>query len=108
VGEKRGWLQLFLPELGAAKGRSQFFNTFLLIFNLSPLSYPAKYFTFFSSYNHSFHCLLRTVYAVHHFTIGVGVNNNRFEYWSSNYLGYTMSYTSTCPITYFTPKNVTN
>jgi hypothetical protein len=30
------------------------------------------------------------------------------EYWSSHYLGYTMSYTSTCPITYFTPKNVKN
>jgi hypothetical protein len=38
------------------------------------------------------------------FTIGVGVNNNHFEYWSSNYLCYTMSYTSTCPITYFTQK----
>jgi hypothetical protein len=44
------------------------------------------------------------IYAV--YTIEVGVNNNKFEYWSSNYLGYTMSYTSTCPITYFTPKNV--
>jgi ABC-type uncharacterized transport system permease subunit len=42
------------------------------------------------------------------FTIGVGVNNNHFEYWYSNYLGYIMSYTSACPITYFTRKNVTN
>ena len=42
------------------------------------------------------------------FTIGVGVKNNHCEYWSSNYLGYTMSYTSTCPITHFTLKNVTN
>jgi hypothetical protein len=39
------------------------------------------------------------------FTIGFGVNNNMHA-WSSNYLGYTMSYTSTCPITYFTPINV--
>ena len=38
------------------------------------------------------------VYAVH--TIEVEVNNNKFEYWSYNYLGYTMSHTSTCPITY--------
>ena len=53
VGEKRGRLQLFLPELGAAsnwkicdKGQLQFFNTFLLIFSLSPLSYPTKYFVY--------------------------------------------------------------
>jgi hypothetical protein len=40
--------------------------------------------------------------------IGVGVKNItiNFEYWSSHYLSYTMFYTSTCPITYFTPKNV--
>ena len=51
MGEKRGGgrLQLFLPELGEAskwevcvKGQPQFFNTFLLIFNLSPLSYATK------------------------------------------------------------------
>ena len=38
------------------------------------------------------------VYAVH--TNEVEVHNNKFEYWSYNYLGYTMSHTSTCPITY--------
>ena len=27
------------------------------------------------------------------FTIGVGVNNNHFEYWSTNYLGYTQCLT---------------
>ena len=38
------------------------------------------------------------VYAVH--TNEVEVHNNKFEYWSYKYLGYTMSHTSTCPITY--------
>jgi hypothetical protein len=43
------------------------------------------------------------------FTIGVGVNNNHFEYWSSNYLGYTQCLTPVLvPFTYFAPKNVTN
>ena len=27
------------------------------------------------------------------FTIGVGVNNNHFEYWSTNYIGYTQCLT---------------
>jgi hypothetical protein len=49
--------------------------------------------------------IVYSVYAVHR--KGVRINNNHFKYWSSNYLGYIMSYTSTCPITYFTPKNVT-
>jgi hypothetical protein len=35
------------------------------------------------------------------FTIRVWANNDQFEYWSSNYLGYTMSYTSACLIAYF-------
>ena len=48
------------------------------------------------SYNHL--AIIYHVYAV--YIIEVGVNNNKFEYWSSNYLGYTMSHTSTCPITY--------
>jgi hypothetical protein len=50
---KGGRLQLFLPELGAAsnwkicdKRQLQLFNTFLLIFSLSPLSYPTKYFVY--------------------------------------------------------------
>jgi dTDP-4-amino-4,6-dideoxygalactose transaminase len=43
------------------------------------------------------------------FITGVGVKKLRqqfLEYWSSHYLGYTMSCTSTCPITHFIPKNV--
>jgi hypothetical protein len=76
------------------KGQPQFFNTFLLISqNISPFLIPI---------------ISKVYYVYKQFTIGVGVNNNHFEYWSSNYLGYTMSYTSTCPITYFTPTYVTN
>jgi hypothetical protein len=73
-----------------------------LPFLLSPfslyLSYSFScYFTpFFRSYNHL--AIIDHVYAV--YTIEVGVNNNKFEYLSANDLGYTMSHTSTCPITY--------
>jgi hypothetical protein len=44
------------------------------------------------------------VYAVH--TVEVEVHNNKFEYWSYNYLGYTMSHTSTCPLPIYTKTNV--
>jgi hypothetical protein len=75
---KGGRLQLFLPELGAAsnwkicdKGRPQFFNTFLLVFKIfKPFLVPI--------------IVVSIVYYCTYmqFTMGVGVNNNHFEYWS--------------------------